>query len=81
MTLPLGWLAPIGAISYGLYLWHYPLFSLFGRTPAVLLAVFVVAWLSYRYVERPFIRWAAKPRSTSGGEGPLPVVAQPPLAV
>jgi peptidoglycan/LPS O-acetylase OafA/YrhL len=80
-TLPIGWLAPIGAISYGLYLWHYPLFSLFGRTPAVLLVVFVVAWASYRFVERPFIRWAAKPRLADPDNAPVPVVAQPPLVV
>jgi peptidoglycan/LPS O-acetylase OafA/YrhL len=81
MTLRIGWLAPIGAISYGLYLWHYPLFSLFGRTPAVLVAVFVVAWASYRFIERPFIRWAAKPRSVGALEAPAPIVAQPPLVV
>jgi peptidoglycan/LPS O-acetylase OafA/YrhL len=73
MTLPVGWLAPIGAISYGLYLWHYPLFSLYGRTPLVLLAVFVAAWLSYRYIERPFIRWAARPRGSDGQLAATPV--------
>jgi peptidoglycan/LPS O-acetylase OafA/YrhL len=73
VTLPLGWLAPIGAISYGLYLWHYPLFSLYGRTPLVLLAVFVAAWLSYRYIERPFIRWAARPRGSDGQLAATPV--------
>jgi peptidoglycan/LPS O-acetylase OafA/YrhL len=80
-TLPIGWLAPIGAISYGLYLWHYPLFSLFGRTPAVLLAVFVLAWMSYRYIERPFIRWAANPRSAEPDAAPSSAVVNPPLAV
>ena len=67
------------AISYGIYLWHYPLFSLFGRTPAVLVAVLVAAWMSYRYIERPFIRWAAKPRSADPDDAPVPVVALTPL--
>jgi len=73
VTLPIGWLAPIGGISYGLYLWHYPLFSLYGRTPLVLLAVFVAAWLSYRYIERPFIRWAARPRGRDDQLAATPV--------
>jgi peptidoglycan/LPS O-acetylase OafA/YrhL len=79
VALPIGWLAPIGAISYGLYLWHYPLFSLFGRAPAVLVAVFVLAWVSYRFIEQPFIRWAARPRSASASSGatPSPSVAPP----
>jgi peptidoglycan/LPS O-acetylase OafA/YrhL len=63
----------LGVVSYSLYLWHYPLLELarwLGLTgnprlppwmavlgivvPAILLA----AWLSYRYVERPFLRAA-----------------------
>lgn len=55
----------IGRISYSLYLWHWPLLA-FGtyltvtsRQPAVgiriglLLAGFVLAWLSWRWVETP----------------------------
>lgn len=67
---PLRW---IGARSYGLYLWHYPVIVL--TTPLVntggpnmtrillqLLVSFVLAELSYRYVEQPvrsgnFGRW------------------------
>ena len=54
----------IGLISYSLYLWHWPLFAFtkyFSMTPpstlvnCVLLATSVLlAWLSYRIVERPF---------------------------
>ena len=53
----------IGLISYPLYLWHWPLLTFthlvtWGRfTPAVILGVvvisFVLAYLTYRYLERP----------------------------
>lgn len=65
----------LGAISYSLYLWHYPLLQL-GQSrhwiDAVPLPAWVtlglcgvplmifVAWLSYRYVERPFLRVNAR---------------------
>lgn len=60
-TKPLRW---IGARSYGLYLWHYPVIVL--TTPLVntggpnmlrivlqLIVSFVLAALSYRYIEQP----------------------------
>jgi hypothetical protein len=64
-------LVSVGLISYPLYLWHWPLLSFvrisndFGdptriaRGGAVLLA-FVLAWLTYRMIERP-IRGSARP--------------------
>ena len=58
---PLVW---IGLISYSLYLWHWPLFAFhkyLSFTPAPLplalalvVASFVLAWLTLRFVERPF---------------------------
>lgn len=59
----------VGVISYPLYLWHWPLLS-FARiitsgTPsypvriALVLLAFLLAWLTYRWVERP-IRFGRK---------------------
>lgn len=74
-SAPLGWTGAalrsrpmvfLGLISYSLYLWHWPLLSLWrmthpGATPIpVTLVICVVAvllaWLSYRFVEQPFRR-------------------------
>lgn len=56
-------LAGVGLVSYGVYLWHWPLYVVlrqerlgFGgiRLSAIrLLATFVVALISYRYLEQP----------------------------
>jgi peptidoglycan/LPS O-acetylase OafA/YrhL len=60
LRIPVG----IGLISYSLYLWHWPLivfaeYALEGdlhgaESLAVIAAAFALAWLSWRYVERPF---------------------------
>lgn len=57
----------LGTISYPLYLWHWPIFSfariVVGETPAVwvrsilLLASVLLAWLTYKFIEKP-IRFA-----------------------
>ena len=67
----------LGLVSYSLYLWHYPLLQVAqfaGATNGVhappwlivlgivVPAILFVAWLSYRYVERPFLRTAAPVR-------------------
>jgi peptidoglycan/LPS O-acetylase OafA/YrhL len=49
---PLRWL---GKISYGLYLWHWPIFFVVGWQLGLPLSIAVAA-LSYRYVELPFLR-------------------------
>ena len=72
----LGWrpLAALGAISYGLYLWHLPLLitmreagllphALVPRMLTVLAVSTVAAAASWRWIERPCIerRWAKRP--------------------
>ena len=56
-------LVAVGLISYPLYLWHWPLLSfariLESQTPGLglrlflVLSSFVLAWLTYRFVEKP----------------------------
>jgi peptidoglycan/LPS O-acetylase OafA/YrhL len=54
----------VGARSYALYLWHYPIFSILEqyhlgtiRTALIgLPATFIIAWVSGRWIEAPFLR-------------------------
>ena len=60
---PLTWL---GRISYSLYLWHVPVFAVFGYRHALvaLPMAILAAWLSYRFVEQPFRRRKVNRSST-----------------
>ncbi|MHA3916409.1 acyltransferase family protein [Halovulum sp. GXIMD14793] len=63
-TLSHPWLVGIGLISYSFYLWHQPVFAFlrlaqFGALPmwqafVALPGLVLVAWLSWRFVERPW---------------------------
>ncbi|HEY2702560.1 MAG TPA: acyltransferase [Candidatus Dormibacteraeota bacterium] len=75
LSRALSWrpLVAVGRRSYGVYLYHVPLYEAFvqirhGSGPAALLLTvvltLVVAWGSYRYLEAPFLR--LKDRRTSG---------------
>lgn len=71
--VPLRW---IGRISYGLYLYHYPLYFAFGikhpdhpepsmtRLGLGLAGVFAVAWVSWWLIERPLVRLADRFRGS-----------------
>lgn len=57
--LTFGPLVRVGQWSYSLYLWHFPLMAgaraLLGYVPWWTIPLsFTAAWLSYRYIERPF---------------------------
>jgi hypothetical protein len=64
----------IGLISYSLYLWHWPIFTFYRcallrpleavEYTVLIGASSVLAWLSWRYVERPFRRKGAFQRAT-----------------
>jgi peptidoglycan/LPS O-acetylase OafA/YrhL len=55
-------LVAVGRISYGLYLWHFPLAMLLPAW-AAFFGSFLAAGLSYRFVEQPIRRAAAKWRT------------------
>lgn len=66
-------------LSYPLYLWHWPLLSfgfiIYGEKPAyqvtagLILAVFALAFLTYRYLETPFRHGRNKARMVTGLAG------------
>ncbi|WP_157019135.1 acyltransferase family protein [Mesorhizobium xinjiangense] len=81
-------LVAVGLISYSLYLVHWPIVSflryqsLQAPTPlqaaAVVVASFVLAWLSWRFVERPFRKPSpaiTQPRLLAGGVAAIAVFA------
>jgi len=66
----------IGKRSYSLYLWHLPVFHLLKdhlppavRIPTAIIAAFIVAALSYQFIEQPFLRLKSR---RSVVEGPYP---------
>ncbi|OAF01249.1 hypothetical protein AYJ54_29685 [Bradyrhizobium centrolobii] len=82
----LGLLAPIGLISYSLYLWHWPIWVLFrtyigngmpDHTQAIVIAAasIIISAASYRYVEQPFRRrrWSAAQTVATGLAGIMAV--------
>lgn len=70
--LSIRWIEWVGVRSYGIYLWHWPLFVLFGllipRSPsstwivglATVVVTIGVAALSYRYIEQPVLRYGIR---------------------
>ena len=80
LGLNAGWLRGVGRISYGLYLWHYvpmlylsPLIEPWPVRGAALFGIaFVLAWLSWRFVERPFLRPRVDQHDTRRERGSAP---------
>ncbi|HEU5038903.1 MAG TPA: acyltransferase [Nocardioides sp.] len=71
------WLAAVGRSSYSLYLWHVVPFLLLADAPApkpvlglvAVASAVALTWLSYRVLERPFLRARSDvlaPRATAG---------------
>jgi peptidoglycan/LPS O-acetylase OafA/YrhL len=63
LVLGVGPLRYLGTISYGLYLWHWPVFALTGWMLGLPIALAAAA-LSHRYVERPFLARKRRPDSS-----------------
>jgi len=71
----------IGRLSYSLYLWQQLFsvratgyFSMLQTPPLSMVMIFLCAWLSYRFIERPFIRWGHRlaPPLTEGRDDLAP---------
>jgi peptidoglycan/LPS O-acetylase OafA/YrhL len=75
----LGWLSPVGLISYSLYLWHWPIWVMFriysnnakpeiSEAAALAAVSILVSTLSYLLIERPLRKQRLTPgRSVSAG--------------
>lgn len=73
----------VGLISYSLYLWHWPVFEFYhrwvlrlptaGEYAVLIMLAMVLAWASWRFIERPFRRRSGYSRRTmfrlAGGAG------------
>jgi len=80
-------LVGIGRISYGLYLWQLPVFCAVERyvahlrvaAPLAVVLTFVVALISYRFVELPFLRLKSRlnPVRTTQPAAPLDAAVVP----
>ncbi|MCU0598042.1 MAG: acyltransferase [Desulfobacterales bacterium] len=68
--LSMKWLVWIGSISYGLYLWHYPIFRLMKSLDFEFTAIFTIGTIlafmfsifSFYTIEKPFLRLKKKLR-------------------
>lgn len=87
-------LTAVGRRSYGLYLWHWPIFLAFGKyaqgpwAVPVAVAMVAIAWvvtlLSWRYIEWPFLNRpsrATTPLRTPAGSSPAETPHRTPRAL
>jgi peptidoglycan/LPS O-acetylase OafA/YrhL len=83
-------LRALGDVSYGVYLWHYPVLMWwylrdgafphdrpFTALAQVLVPTLAIATLSWLLVERPVLRWAASATRRPARRGALQPAAQP----
>jgi peptidoglycan/LPS O-acetylase OafA/YrhL len=66
----IAWVRWLGSISYGIYLWHAPLFDQFdAHRPLVVPVVILIAWLSWKLLEEPILKRSnpASPRRDRRG--------------
>ncbi|MFZ3320789.1 MAG: acyltransferase [Usitatibacter sp.] len=76
-----GPLAAMGRISYSAYLYHLPLLLIANEylvdapvwavIPAYLVATFAISWLSWKYVEQPFLRRYVRAREPTASAVPI----------
>lgn len=72
----------VGLISYSLYVWHAPILSgnlaLFGSLPIWLrlLCALLVAYLSYQFLERPFLRRRRRLHRSAAERAPTAMAMQ-----
>jgi peptidoglycan/LPS O-acetylase OafA/YrhL len=70
----------IGLISYSLYIWHAPILSgdlaIFKPMPVWLrlICALLVAYLSYQFLERPFLRRRQRLHQSTAERAPAPAV-------
>jgi peptidoglycan/LPS O-acetylase OafA/YrhL len=81
----LAWLAPLGLLSYFIYLFHFPVIYLtwifIAQSPLVALAVTTgLAAVSYRWFERPLIEYGHRFRYGTPQSGPAPTAPIAPAA-
>jgi peptidoglycan/LPS O-acetylase OafA/YrhL len=66
-------LRAVGKVSYGLYLWHWPMFVTFGWKFGLVVTI-IATLFSYRFVETPFLRMKTRSGSRDAVD-PVPVPA------
>ena len=90
VTRALAWrpLVAIGRRSYGLYLWQLPVIGFVAyyvsldtltKTAVSVPIVLAIAWLSYKFVEQPFLRWKDRLRPARQPVEPVAAPASAPV--
>lgn len=78
--LRMKWLVWVGSISYGLYLWHYPVFRAissmgfqgWAKFTVGMLSTLMLSWLSYRTLELPVLKLKTRFTGSNSKRATLP---------